>query len=208
MPLLLGSGCSSLPGFDDAVALVSSPSPGVYRGAELTTPYELAKAGSRLFATEGAKPVTLQELQQGHLMVVFFGYTHCPDVCPTTMADLGQALRKSTPAVQRAVRVVFVSSDPERDTPARTRAWLDHFDEGLPTRFVGLTGRLSDVHATAKALGVPLDAPKRQPDGSITVDHGAQVLAFRDGKASVVWLPETPVGDLVHDLALLAQGLA
>jgi len=187
----------------------SSPgqSAGAYRGDELPAPVALSGAAGVPFTTDDGRQVTLADLQAGHLMLVYFGYTHCPDVCPTTMADLGDALRSSPAAVQQATRVVFVSSDPERDTPSVLRPWLANFDHGLPAPFVGLTGPISGVDTAAKTVGVPLEPPTHNPDGTVTVDHGAQLLAFRDGKAGLVWLAGTPAVDYAHDLALLTKEL-
>ncbi|HVV29320.1 MAG TPA: SCO family protein, partial [Mycobacteriales bacterium] len=128
---------------------------------------------------------------RGHLTLLYFGYTNCPDVCPTTMADLGAALRKVPASVARDVRVVFITSDPARDTPAVMRAWLAHFDSGLPVPFVGLTSSISAIDAYGQKLGVALEPPKKDKDGTIEVTHGAQVTAFspQDGKAHLVWTP-------------------
>ena len=201
---LAAAGCGNT-GTAGPPAAVSAQNPGTYRGDELPTPVALSGAGVVPFTAADGRQVTLADLQAGHLMLVYFGYTHCPDVCPTTMADLGEALRSSPPAVQRATRVVFVTSDPERDTPRVLRAWLANFDHGLPAPFVGLTGPISRVDTAATAVGVPLQPPTRNPDGSITVDHGAQVLAFRNGTARVVWLAGTPATDYAHDLATLLR---
>jgi protein SCO1 len=203
--MLAAAGCgNSSPG---PPVVVSAPSAGAYRGDELDPPVSLSGAAAVPFTTDDGRQVTLADLQAGHLMLVYFGYTHCPDVCPTTMADLGDALRSSPAAVQQATRVVFVSSDPERDTPSVLRPWLANFDHGLPAPFVGLTGPISGVDTAAKTVGVPLEPPTHNPDGTVTVDHGAQLLAFRTGRADVVWLAGTPAADYAHDLALLTKEL-
>ena len=203
---MLTSSCAAASG--GSAISVSSPSSGAFRGTELSPPVALSGAASVPFTDADGTRTTLADLQVGHLMLVYFGYTHCPDVCPTMMADVAQALRASPPSVQRATRVVFVSSDPQRDTPRVLRAWLGNFDTGLPAPFIGLTGTLPDVDAAAKAVGVPLDPPTKNPDGTITVDHGAEMFAFQSGKAGLVWLGTTPVGDYTHDLAALSKGTA
>jgi protein SCO1/2 len=145
-------------------------------------------------------------LQTGKLMLVFFGYTHCPDVCPLTMADVGQALREASPQVRSATQVVFVTSDPERDTLPVLKEWLGHFDTGLPNKFVGLTASTALIDGTAQKVGVPLEPPVKQKNGTYTVDHGAQLLAFQNGQAHLLWTSGTTVADYKHDLTqLVAQ---
>ncbi len=82
--------------------------------------------------------------------LVYFGYTNCPDECPTAMADVAAALRQTDGAVRDQVRVVFVTTDPARDTPAVLRRWLARFG----TRVVGLTGSRGEVDAAQQAVGI------------------------------------------------------
>ncbi|MBL7620713.1 SCO family protein [Frankia sp. AgB1.8] len=194
-----GSGTSSSASGSGWVVDSPSNSSGL-RGTELGAP--VAKPDLVLTDTTG-KPYDLKAATAGRLTLLYFGYTHCPDVCPTTMADLGVALHQLPAAVQQRTAVVFVTSDPARDTPAVLKTWLANFD----TTFVGLTGDLKTIDTAANAVGVPLEPPVRQSDGTYTVQHGAQVLAFEpDGKARMVYLAGTPVADYVHDLPLLASG--
>jgi protein SCO1 len=138
---------------------------------------------------------------QGRVTVLFFGYTSCPDECPTTMADLASALRELTPRQQAKVTVLFVSVDPDRDTLPVLRAYLDRFDHG----FVGLRGPLATVTADAASIGVPVDSPSTDAAGKTTVGHGTESLAFAaDGIARFYWTPQTPVPQIAHDLRLLA----
>ncbi len=160
---------------------------------------------SATFTTSTGATATLGSLQQGRLMLLYFGYTHCPDVCPTTMADLGQALRQLPVQVQAHVQVVFVTSDPARDTPPVMKAWLDNFDPQLPLPFVGLTASLKQIDTVATSVGVPLSPPVTESNGTISVEHGAQTLAFVNDKASVLWLAGTTVPDYAHDILQLAD---
>jgi protein SCO1/2 len=176
------------------------------RGDVLDPPVALpASAGP--FTTTAGGSTTLGQLQNGKLLLVFFGYTHCPDVCPTTMADVGQALRESDPNVRAATEVAFVTSDPVRDTPNVMKTWLSNFDTGLPNKFVGLTASTTLIDSTAKKVGVPLEPPVKQKNGTWTVDHGAQLLAFQNGQAHVLWLSGTTVADYKHDLTQLVEQL-
>ena len=136
-------------------------------------------------------------------MLVYFGYTHCPDVCPTTMADVGTALRELPAQIQQATQVVFVTSDPARDTAPVLRAWLANFDAGLARRFVGLTASLAQIDRVATSVGVPLAPPVTHPDGTVSVEHGAQTLAFVRNQASVLWLAGTTAAEYAHDITAL-----
>jgi protein SCO1/2 len=112
------------------------------------------------------------ELLSGHWSLVFFGFTHCPDVCPTTLGLLAQAQRHLTdlPAAERP-RVLLISVDPERDTPAHLREYVRFFDPS----FGAVTGTPDHVRAAADAFHVPY-AKVSLPDGGYTMDHGAGVF--------------------------------
>ncbi|MDK3256337.1 SCO family protein [Blastococcus capsensis] len=206
---LLVAGCgagdtSSAPATVSAAEDVGSS----FRGTALSEPMPLTDAAaSAVFTTAAGGTTTLGELQQDRVMLVFFGYTHCPDVCPTTMADLGIALQRTPEQVQERSQVVFITSDPERDTPAVLTDWLDHFDSGLATPFVGLTAAPEQVTAVAESMGVSLSPPQVGPDGTVTVQHGAQTLAFVDGRAGLVWTSGSTSEDYRVDLARLVGDL-
>lgn len=137
---------------------------------------------------------------QGRVTVLFFGYTSCPDECPTTMADLASALRELTTRQSAQVTVLFVSVDPDRDTLPVLRAYLDRFDHG----FVGLRAPTATVTADAASIGVPVDSPSTDAAGTTTVGHGTESLVFAaDGTARFFWTPQTPVPQIAHDLRLL-----
>ncbi len=109
---------------------------------------------------------------QGRWNLLFFGFTQCPDVCPTTLAMMSQVagVLKELPETLRP-RMVFVSIDPERDTPEIMRAYVDHFDVNM----LGLTGDLDQVTALAGQLGVAFQkVPNEQ--GGYTVDHSAALF--------------------------------
>ena len=124
---------------------------------------------------QNGKPVSDQDMK-GRPFLVFFGFTHCPDVCPTTLFDMSQVLRKLGPDADRT-GALFVTVDPERDTPAVMKDYLSNFDPHLR----GLTGDAAAVNAAIKAYRVyakkvPLD------NGDYTMDHTAVVyLMDKDG---------------------------
>ncbi|EFC80730.1 electron transport protein SCO1/SenC [Parafrankia sp. EUN1f] len=170
------------------------------RGITLATP--MPKPTTALTDTAG-KPFDLRAATAGKLTLVFFGFTNCPDICPTTMADLAAARSLLGAADQAQLRVVFVATDPARDTPAAVRRWLGQFDSS----FIGVTGTWDDVAHLADQLGVPVQAPRQGSDGSWTVTHGSQVTAFSpDGVARVAYQAGTSVEDYAHDIPLLLRG--
>lgn len=143
----------------------------------------------------------------GKVTLLFFGYTMCPDVCPTTMADLGDALRSLPSAVDSQVQVIFVTSDPKDDTPTVMAKWLANFDSGISHPFLGLTTALPAVQAYARKVGVELDAPQTDAAGKTTDSHSAQVLAFSpDGRAHLVWTPGTTGKQYASDITKLVAG--
>ncbi len=147
----------------------------------------------------------LQSRTKNRLTLLYFGYTHCPDECPTTMADIAVAL-KQLAAVRARTTVVFVTTDPARDSPAVLKKWLAHYPG---VGFVGLTGPIKTIYAAAQKVGVPLEIPHRDAAGTYVVNHGTQVLAFgTDGKAHAVFTAQTTSDDYAHDLPLLLQGTA
>lgn len=118
------------------------------------------------------KPRTLKDFR-GKVVVLFFGYTHCPDVCPTTMAELAQAMKKLGADAER-VQVLFVTIDPERDTPALLAKYVPAFNPS----FLGLTGDADTVMKTAKEFKVFFQKqPGSSPD-KYTMDHSAGTFVF------------------------------
>lgn len=172
-----------------------------YRGGLVSPP--LPKPKFTLTDTSGA-PFDFFAKTQGKLTLLFFGYTHCDDVCPLQMQMIARALKKVPPGIASNSTVVFVTTDPERDSPAVLRAWLDHFDK----RFVGLTGSQSAVDAAQIAANLP---PARKsavrPDGDYEVGHSSFVFTYtRDNLAHLVYPAGVQQEDFVHDLPLLAEG--
>ncbi|WP_131785171.1 SCO family protein [Protofrankia symbiont of Coriaria ruscifolia] len=195
---LIVAGCSS--GGGSVVTIVDdSGSSSRLRGTALAQPID--KPALNLIDTAGA-PFDLRSRTAGKVTLLFFGYTHCPDVCPTTMADIAAALDTVPASVRSQIATVFVSTDPERDTGDVLNRWLNQFDSS----FIGVRGTLAQVRAQADALGIPMEDPVRQPSGIFTVTHGTQVMAFTlDDKARVVYLAGTQVADYAHDLPILVN---
>jgi protein SCO1 len=170
-----------------------------YRGGLVTPP--LPKPRFVLTDTSGA-PFDFWNRTAGSVTLLFFGYTRCPDQCPMHMANIGLALKKLPSDVADHVRLVFVTTDPSRDTPAQLRRWLDQFDR----RFVGLTGSDAALAAVQKATGVPAATRRDSSDGSYAVAHANFVVAYsRDNRAHVIYPGGVSAADWLHDLPLLTK---
>jgi protein SCO1/2 len=122
---------------------------------------------------------------RGNLALLFFGYTYCPDVCPVQMANLAEVLRDLPFELTSRVKVVFVTTDPDRDTPKRLREWLGR----MHPDFIGLRGSVEEVRAVQASLGLPPSAIEEDDgSGEYFVGHAAQVMAFEpDGPARRVY---------------------
>lgn len=206
---LLLSGCggsggsdASGPGSGSGAAADVSTAPS-QPGTLLDTPFN--KPQLHLTDNQG-KPFDLVKQTAGHPVLLFFGYTHCPDVCPTTMSDIALAKSKLPAADQAKLQVVFVTTDPDRDTPARLTEWLGAMDKS----FIGLTGDFTTIQNAARSVGVGIAPPVKEKDGSITVTHGAEVLAFwpKDDKAHVLYMSGTTAQQYAHDLPKLIRSEA
>ena len=126
------------------------------------------------------KPRSLSDFRD-KVVVLFFGYTHCPQVCPTTMADLAQTMQKLGPDADK-VQVLFVTLDPERDTPQVLGKFVPYFDPS----FIGLRGDAQATAAAAKAFGVNYKK-HFEKNGSYTLDHSDSTYLIGVG-GSPVWM--------------------
>ena len=196
--LALAGGCASSDSPDDAAAELAAPRSTGFSGAAIERPYPLPDQS--FTDTSGRRFVPVQDAA-APVTLVFFGYTHCPDVCNAVLANVAAALRRADDPVRDQVELLFITTDPERDTPEVIRGYLDRFD---PT-YVGLTAPLETVKAAAASLHIAYAGKEPATGGGYEVSHGTQVTAFVDGKARVVWMAETPVKDLRSDLARLVK---
>lgn len=138
------------------------------------------------------------------LTLVFFGYTHCPDICQVVMSSLASALTRLDEKDRDQVDVVFVTTDPARDTEKVLRQYLDNFD---PT-FIGLTGDLDTITAVGKPLAVAVEKGEKLPSGGYEVVHGTHVSGIdRHDVAPVYWPQETSAAQFADDIhQLLTKG--
>jgi protein SCO1/2 len=177
-------------------------SPGGLYGAEVTPPrpkpeFTLTAADSSRFDFRAGT--------DGYLTLLFFGYTHCPDVCPVHMANLGAVVKKLPASVTERLRVVFVTTDPARDTPQRLAKWLGNFDPS----FIGLTGSADEIRHAEAAAGIPpaeLDSAGQAGASDYTVGHAAFVLAYTpDNRLRAMYPFGTRQSDWAHDIPRLVQ---
>jgi protein SCO1/2 len=176
-------------------------STGGLHGNELDPPFRVS--GTKLTDTSGAA-YSLTSSTDKPLTLVFFGYTNCPDICGIVMANLATAMTRLDQADRDRVDVVFVTTDPARDTGRVLRAYLDRFDPS----FIGLTGSLSDIKAVAKPLAVGVTQGKRLPSGGYDITHGTTVTGIDShDRAPIYWPQETSAAGYADDIhQLLAQG--
>ncbi|MBM3907280.1 MAG: SCO family protein [Gemmatimonadetes bacterium] len=184
-----------------AACLMAACSPPAPRHGVAVEP-ALARPDFTLTDTRGA-PYAFARETQGLLTFLFFGYTHCPDICPVHVANVAAVLRKLPFEDQRKTRFVFVTLDPARDSLPHLRRWLDQFDAS----FVGLRGDADDVNRIMAGIGMPpaiLGTPNA--DGSYEVAHSAAVLVFTpDDSARVLYPFGTRQLDWADDIPRLLQ---
>lgn len=138
------------------------------------------------FALEGPQgPVRLSQFQD-KVVLLFFGFTHCPDVCPTTLLALKRAYERLTPEERAQVQVVFVSVDPERDPPEVADRYAKAFNEA----FIGLSGSPEAVREAAQAFGVFYQKSQYQGPGNYLVDHTATTFVVQNGKLVLLYSPD------------------
>ena len=133
---------------------------------------------------------------KGKAVALFFGYTHCPDVCPTTMADLASAMRLMGER-SNDVQVLFVTLDPERDTQELLAQYVPSFD----SRFLGLYGTPEQTAAVARDFKVFYAKQESAGHGGYTIDHSAGVYAFdKAGKVRLYFKYAQKPAEIAHDL--------
>ncbi|HJY77252.1 MAG TPA: SCO family protein [Burkholderiales bacterium] len=136
---------------------------------------------------------------RGKVVVLFFGFTHCPDVCPTTLADLSQVMKQLGPDAER-VQVLFVTVDPERDTPEALGKYVGAFDP----RFLGLYGDTAATQRAAREFKVFYE--KRKTADGYSVDHSGQTYVIDpQGRLRLFVRPERLASDLPEDLRTLLK---
>ena len=194
------AGCSTpaagedIPEHAEPPAAVEAPQDR-YAGLDLAEPYR--RPTFTLTDTTGA-PYDFQAATAGSPTLLFFGYTNCPDVCPTTMADVAVALRGLDPAIVSRVKVVFVTTDPAVDTPQVLAEYLSRFDADLPVSFVGLTGDQAAIDQAQLSAGVPLAEDRGRLHSSLLLLYGT------GDEAEVAFDAGNTARDIADDLSRVA----
>jgi protein SCO1/2 len=170
---------------------------GTYQGFGLVPPQPRP---SFVLTDTSGQSFSFADRTSGHPTFLYFGYTHCPDVCPTTMADIGRALLAVPADVRAKALVVFVTTDVARDTGPAIADWLSAFSIPSYGGFVGLTGTQAQVDAAQAAAHITLATDEGQT-------HSAQVLLYgADDYARVSYVQSNNETDqMTHDLPLVAS---
>ncbi|HCW89122.1 MAG TPA: cytochrome c oxidase assembly protein [Marinobacter sp.] len=143
------------------------------------------------------------EQYQDQIRLLFFGFTSCPDVCPATLAKLNKAIRAMPEPLRTDVTALFVSVDPQRDTPEKIAAYVNFFGE----RTVGLTGDEPALRKLAKRYRTTFGYDKPDERGNYAVSHSSAVYVFdRQGKARLLFQSDLSADQIAEDLTQLARG--
>jgi protein SCO1/2 len=190
--LLAGCSGGSGPG-----VTIETPGNHGYHGTYLDDPYVIPPvildntAGKKVALSKTVTPVN----------VVFFGYSHCPDICQFVMSTIASALVRLDPAQRKDIQVTFVTTDPARDTSPVLREYLARFS----STFAGLTGPLPAISAMAAPLHVYLEKGTKLASGGYEVDHSTYVYGALGTDVKLIWDQGTSPKDLATDLVKLLK---
>jgi len=172
--------------------------PPEFRGASYSNP--APPPNFTLPATQDST-FTLNE-QKGKVVLLFFGYTYCPDVCPATMGTIKSALNQLSAEERQDVIIVFVTVDPERDTVERLGQYLASFNAG----YIGAVPTLEDLDKLKNDYGIVADKEEIQADGSYLMSHTGLVYVMdRVGNLRVGFFSNTTADDMANDIRLLLK---
>ncbi|HMX19046.1 MAG TPA: SCO family protein [Anaerolineales bacterium] len=172
--------------------------PASFRGALYGEPYP--RASEIELPMANGQTFRLTE-QHGKVILLFFGYTSCPDVCPTTLAEMKMVMDQLGDDGSR-VQVVFVSVDPERDTPEKIQTYVEHFNPA----FIGLSGSSEQLEPVWQAYSIFREAVQSDSAFGVIINHTARLfLVDSQGNLRLSYAYQTPVDDIVHDIKLLLE---
>ncbi len=192
------AGCGTVStGSEHPVAHVSIHDDDGLHGIVLPKPYTVPDV--TLDAASG-KPYDLATDATQPLTLVFFGYTHCPDICQVVMANIASALTRLDDEQRAKVAMQFVTTDPSRDDVPTLRSYVERFDPS----FDGLTGDLSQIARVGAAFDVEIQKGHKLASGGYDVAHGTQIIGLRpDGTAPFVWTEGTDPSSLAEDITTI-----
>lgn len=184
-------------GFVTARFLVSVFQPHLYSGTVLQSPSP-APALDTLTLASG-EPVDLASYE-GDVVLLYFGYTNCPDVCPLTLSDAAQARQSLSSEDRERTHLLMVSVDPARDSLADLQTYVEFFDPD----FRGVGGSAEDIHTAATQYGIYYVLNEGDVESGYTVDHTANLIGVGpDGRLRVIWAPDVASEDLAADIEAL-----
>lgn len=188
---------------DDSTTSVAEVSDAGPRKAATVLDQPYTKPDLVLTDTQG-KSYDLREETKGKPTLIYFGYTNCPDICPLTMNNIAVAKKQLSEAEQDELRIVFVTTDPERDTASALGKWL----KGIDPQVVGLTGDFDTIQAGARTLGISIEPPHKGKNGKMVSTHGTQVVAFspKTDAGYVLYTEDATVDEYTKDLPKLIKG--
>jgi protein SCO1/2 len=170
---------------------------GGLHGTRLDPPFSVAS--TPLTDTDG-QPFSLTKDTDKPLTLVFFGYTHCPDICQVVMSNLASAMTRLDEKDRDRVDTIFVTTDPARDTEQVLGRYLQHFDPS----FIGLTGDLDTIVDVAKPMGVGITQGQKLPSGGYDITHGTSITGIDgDDQGSIYWSEDTSSADFAADIHAL-----
>lgn len=177
-----------------ALALAGCAAPHEYAGTPLSAPHPAP--AQTLMSIDG--PVSLLDFE-GKYVFVYFGYTFCPDICPTTLLTL-KKVRAQLPDQADRVQVIMVSVDPERDTPEALETYVHYFDDS----FIGITGAKDEIDALSEPFGVYYEKGEGSAATGYLINHSARVyLLDPAGNARVAYPHGVSAEEIVADLEYL-----
>lgn len=151
---------------------------------------------------ENGERVDETDYDEARLTLLFFGYTHCPDICPMTLSQLSAAISGLDKQVRDDINVLFVSVDPRRDPPKRLKAYTAHFGP----QFIGLTGTQEQLTQLTKAMRVTYGYGEPNAQGFYLVSHSAAVFVFDDqGRVRLLISQDQSVDKITQDLQTLLE---
>ncbi|MBK7317006.1 SCO family protein [Candidatus Villigracilis affinis] len=163
--------------------------------------FQEPKLAAEIVLRSASGPVRLSDYQ-GKITLLYFGYTSCPDVCPTSLANLKLTLGNLSPEEAAQVQVVFVSVDPARDTPEKLGRYVQMFDAG----FIGATGTREEIDLITAAFNVYYKINNSESSENYSVDHSGFITVIdRSGYAVMSWPHGTPPGEMSEDLRYLLR---
>jgi len=181
-----------------ALAGCSTADTSTFSGERLDPPFQVS--GAELVRGDDGSSYSLTESTEEPLTLVFFGYTHCPDICQQVMSTMASSMTRLPEEDRADVEVVFVTTDPARDDRQAVTRYATAYDDD----FVGVTGDLPTIVEVAESVAIGVDKGERLPSGGYDVTHGTQVMAVsEDDRVHAYWGQDVSSAQLASDISTL-----